>query len=1521
MEALVAKITSPLSLETVQADAVNKIIQGQKDTALFYNFYLPDTLKETLTNHGLPTALYSANLHDHPAHKIIENNMLHDQLAHYIDDDTTVMFMKKKPKFNHFVKQVHKFNGNHISLELINKRIDSRDHSRYAKETLGSATKLKHSTLVIHDCLHYLTGPDIALLFERNPKLLDVYATTIIPPETYKKYPSLYPNLYELFYKGETVIYVPEGHHAGKYEQPLSALYWLNTNYIVTSDFSLTVTLIQTKFAHHLIKISRRPGICAKFNTFKTPDSVKIPKVYRKEINIKNPYLPRKLVYNTLMYTKAVNKAQERDLFAKLRALIASGNPDKLELPALALLVDAAIILKDNNWTYNQTPRITTNLTSALWNKTVGLIKDLTINRLYEKLYKSFLTALDFESMEFTFSLEADHVQPYELVRAADSLLFQGAPKFLPFERKPASQFINQLLDKHQLNQESFMRCFSWYNFCHPERTSSLPVQTFRAENNEIRDLSKLLSEFTNENLDTFLTDPELIKVKSEKSTLGTPDTKEELKEVSALSMAQELLALENPEIATLMAAGNTCGLQVFRHVRTDQQIFRAYFNLRNSKDRFKPVDCPNLHSLYSTENFQMMSAYEVVALGEELGLEVALHQGSMNDDGTFSWTCENLQTEAHHIYNNSSHWQTSPLQHKCVTLSPVSEEEKQALILAEIAKIAEQIYPSNKNTLGGRMIGRLPNESDLEGVPKITEPVNFMKSTGMTMVELADFERNLVKSGATIPEPIMTTPSRARCYLSALKSKTTGLLLSSEKMEGLVLRLDKMAKNLPPRRVQVLMHLGKYGSGKTQQLQTIFAKQDPERRKIKVITPLQDLRKSWLKDSNQPIDSVLTFERAFLSPGSDILFIDEFTKLPPGYLEAYLLHSPRTTKVYLIGDPLQCHFHDSNRNSPLNKAMSEASFYYNLYSHYLDFTFRLATGVADYLGVKTYSEREGRIMLAPFLNSDLVTLTPDGSSAEKLADVANTTFTYSGSQGQNFKTDYQVLINKYAAYASKATIEVALSRGERNVFVVLQDPINSGTDSKINANPALKCLLSHIRNQPAPIVKLPEPEILEPTPPITHLACENQTALEEVILQESLSKEDKEVFTPKYGNTNQFNDNLSHYENVFMRHQNKDEASCEITWDKRIITSSVKDNLKELQESKPIGAALFASFQRAMHLPKVQQKFDWDLYLTKIAENEKVKLSKTLNMLVNNRGRADPDIAPEKINLFLKSQTCTKLEKINSMAKAGQSISCFQDLPIMVLGPIARYLEEQVNEFKPSNIHIHTRMSPYKLDSFINKNWDFTKISNENDFTAFDQSQNGEFLNFEIFLMKLFGIPKQFIDFYVQIKSQARVFKGVLSIMRLTGEFCTFLFNTYGNIAYTHTKYLIGDTVAQVYGGDDSAINDKPEFRPNWVKQAAKFKLVSKEVYSYRPTFCGWYLTKFGIIKSPLLLYLKLQLQKTRGNLKNCLDSYLEDHKFAYSQADNLHEVLDENELGFMQLTNRFFIENGKELPPNILY
>jgi hypothetical protein len=1516
MDSLYSSISSPLNQETIQNDAVKKIIASQNRINEFSDLYVSPSTRELLEQNAILCPQYSANLHDHPAHKLIEIDLLHNHAAHLIKEPTTVMFMKKKPKFNQFQKVVHRINPAKPEMTLLNVRIDSKDQHRYCASTLGNISQINTPCVFIHDALHYLSTADMALLFERNPTITDVIATTIIPPESYRRYPSLYPTLYELFYRDTTLIYIPENHHAGKYEQPISSLVWLNTNYILTEKMTLTVTLIQTKFAHHLIKISRHPGIAPRFNTFRCPDHIKIPKVYRKSLEIRNPYLPRKLVYNVLMYCKAVNKAQERDVFAKLRALIESGNPQKLELPALALLVDAALVLKANNWTYNQTPQITTSLSSAVWNKTIGFLKDITINRLYEKLYKSFLRCLEFEQLEMVFELQADSIQPYELERASSSVLYVGPPKFQQFKRKPVSQFMNSLLDKHQINQESFLRCFSWFNYLNPEvqtEQTLLPPRTLNSEHRQIKDL---LDEFSQLDLDNFLTDPELKstldRARSEKATTSETQTDPSTMQV----VLEDVLLATDDEALSIMNLPNTCGLQVFLKVRSATQIVKAYEACRGKKFLFAKTSIPSFSSARYPHEFEMMSSLEIQLLAAELGLAIRLHQYGPNHLGEKIWCCEEADNATFDIYNTGIHWTESKTAHNC---QPIKSDDG----LPTMVKSAEATPDTNENLsweplqlVGAKTIGRVPTEDDLREVYKFTDPIPLPKVDGATLSELKAFETAITEASGKKIEYVDSHPKRALIYTGSIKSGTTGCLLKDEKFQSLVLKLDKAAKMLPPRKSTIILHLGRYGSGKTTFLRDVFQAQDPDRQLIKVIVPLQDLRREWLGNSKQLRDSVQTFERAFLRPGPDILFIDEFTRLPPGYLETFLLHSPQTTRVILIGDPLQCHYHEQPAHSPLNRALSEASYYFNLYSHYLDYTFRLAPEVAAYLGVKTFSEREGRIQLRDSVIQGLPTLAPDSNAAEKLSDVDNIAFTYSGSQGQSFKTDYQIIINKYAAYASPNCLNVALSRGERNVFVILQNPYDPAVQNKINANPALKALLSHIYNVPAPLAPIPEPDVTEVQAPLTHLAIETEATMPEAIYQDSGAKENKEVFTAKYGSTNQFDDNMSHYENVFMRHQNKDQATCEITWDKRIITSTAKENAKELAVTRSTGEALFLAFSQAMNLPKEKVKFDPDLFLTKIAENEKVKLSKTLSMLTNNAGRSDPDVPPEKINLFLKSQICTKLEKINAAAKAGQSISCFQDLPIMLLGPVARYLEERVNESKPDWVHIHSRMSPQRLDSYLAKHWDFSKISNENDFTAFDQSQNGEFLNFEIMLMKHYNIPRQLIEFYVHLKVHARVFKGTLSIMRLTGEFCTFLFNTYGNIAYTHTKYRIPKGTAQVYGGDDSAINGSPELRPHWAKLASKFKLVSKEFYSYRPTFCGWYLTKFGIVKSPILLYLKLKLQEARKNLHNSLDSYFEDHRFAYLLADHLNEVLDEQELGFMQLTNRFFIEHGKDVP-----
>lgn len=58
--------------------------------------------------------------------------------------------------------------------------------------------------------------------------------------------------------------------------------------------------------------------------------------------------------------------------------------------------------------------------------------------------------------------------------------------------------------------------------------------------------------------------------------------------------------------------------------------------------------------------------------------------------------------------------------------------------------------------------------------------------------------------------------------------------------------------------------------------------------------------------------------------------------------------------------------------------------------------------------------------------------------------------------------------------------------------------------------------------------------------------------------------------------------------------------------------------------------------------------------------------------------------------------------------------------------------------------------------------------------------------------LCRYAGVPAAEMQFYSALKMRSEVYSGILKIMRLSGEGPTFDFNTFCNIAYHHTKYVI---------------------------------------------------------------------------------------------------------------------------------
>jgi hypothetical protein len=403
------------------------------------------------------------------------------------------------------------------------------------------------------------------------------------------------------------------------------------------------------------------------------------------------------------------------------------------------------------------------------------------------------------------------------------------------------------------------------------------------------------------------------------------------------------------------------------------------------------------------------------------------------------------------------------------------------------------------------------------------------------------------------------------------------------------------------------------------------------------------------------------------------------------------------------------------------------------------------------------------------------------------------------------------------------------------------------------------------------------------------------------------ISKERRELYVGDISHTNQFEDELT-TASIFPRHRFSDEATKKLTIEKRLVFKSPSVNYKHFKSTNTAGLLLFDSLVDVLKLTPTA--FNPDLFSHFCTENERVMLSKDIPALFNSQKRRDPDWPLNYADLFIKSQLCTKLEKMYIEAKAGQTLTSFHSAVLLYLGPVSRYIQHLVNLQKPDTVYLHSQHSEEELNSFVLEHW-HTDNGKMDDFESFDQSQNGDVLNFECHLMSFFGIPTEFINFYVNLKINCRVHLGNLQIMRLTGEFCTFNFNTLSNLAYQNLRYDLTNHVIMI-GGDDSCIDGHPLERPSWRRISNSFGMVSKFEYSQRPIFCGWIITKYGIIKHPKLLFSRLMAQSSLGNIDNCVLSYSAENRFAYYMGDRLYDFLEYDELEYQSYLNRYFIKHS---------
>ncbi|UQS94376.1 MAG: polyprotein [Brapardiv virus 8] len=392
----------------------------------------------------------------------------------------------------------------------------------------------------------------------------------------------------------------------------------------------------------------------------------------------------------------------------------------------------------------------------------------------------------------------------------------------------------------------------------------------------------------------------------------------------------------------------------------------------------------------------------------------------------------------------------------------------------------------------------------------------------------------------------------------------------------------------------------------------------------------------------------------------------------------------------------------------------------------------------------------------------------------------------------------------------------------------------------------------------------------------------------------------------------------------TFHKQRNTDSVLFSATLKKRIILSSKISNVLSFSNSAVQGAEYASAFLRIIGLDLDSFiPFDVDLFATCIKACEDKKFSKANNVLVNNDYRAEPDpqsASANHVELFIKTQLKAKPESINIQGKAGQTLSCFYDWLLMTLGPCARYLAIQVKKRLPPSVHWHNGKNLNDLDAFVKDRW-VDRMSTTMDATFYDYWQGAPSLFMEQLILHVFDIPSDLIDLYVSTKCDTTVFLGVLSIMRLTGEFFTLDANTYYNVADLCVRHpevsdqLIEGSNSLLVVGDDRTLNSELRDPASDYKYANSSPPWKYHVSRYA-SFVSLIVAPEGVFKDPLLMYLRLIWHDVNGDLHDVLQSYYLEHLVGLDTINNNIEILNEVQLEAHDRVCRYFTKYHSSIP-----
>lgn len=1511
-------MNDPSLRAVIQEEAYREIKKTIVETKQYNPFAQDAAAADTLEKLGIETNPFSVRAHTHAAAKSIELDM-YKVVSFSLPKETPVTFLfMKRSKLQYFKR------GPQHNDIFLNAHIEPKDVTRYEVGDLfqpHTTPRIQTRVAFMGDTLHFLPPRAIREIFSQSPKLQTLYATLVLPPEAAHRMHSIHPSIYELEFHETNFIYKPGGHAGASYCHEYSQLQWLRIGKFEWSNSqhekcAVTSQILETKGANHLFVFQRGNFQTPAYRTFGVETKfVTLPPIFLpKQYNARYP-IKKTMAQQLFLYVKSVKTVTERDIWAKVRQIVKTAELQNYSAKELALIVNYYLLISkldsvtcfDNILSGGALKKLFKPLI-AWWSNFKGKI-------FGKEEFEQLMEALEWVDVTLSYKVETFNETSFKT--KLNSML---GYEWLDSEvGAPGTE-----KEKKESEEDA------------SDDSSERYIQALQTLSNESHKTDGALEETH----DSALQDEPQPQENPEevRSSVGASTSSSPFSPVCQCPCGMELKIFdaEFPPIPVLSHGDKLKNREAFFFSRDGQpysytggshasrgwpafldQILAAaelsrplpHFNQclvqkyqRGASIPFHRDDEPCYDKLH-----QVLT----VNLTGEADFKISCAQGSgacVMSENQFHLSPPGFQQSHRHSVVSRSPGRISLTFRSTVKQNTFSEEGD----VEEVDKLPWKAWLGKLRNLGfrGAQLQYDPNGAlispveSIKSLPKIQPP-----SVSPSLLKMLDDQ-------ARAPTPFSPNPIRAKAYSSDVKNSRIGALLRQQGKDWSH-RFDALVES-GHRELAISVIHGAGGSGKSRALQ-MYLKDNPEA-EVTIILPTNELRLDWLKKlPNFPADQIKTFEKALLAPTKSTVILDDYGKLPAGYIEAFSFYMSSSELLILTGDSKQSVHHESNENA-MSSLIEPFTLEADKFSrYYINATHRNKRDLANKLGV--YSEVTGVTSITQGTTPipGLHLLVPSLYKKQAFSEMGHKVSTYAGCQGLT-APKVQILLSEETSMCSREVIYTALSRAVHSIHFVNSSPNNQAFWNKLECTPYLKAFLSTLREDAAVRPKPQEDAPAPVEPPKTHIPVDSALPLYEEVLDNMPDKFEREIFSEKHGHSNcvQTEDP---FVQMFSHQQAKDEALLWATIEARLVLSNPKANWQEYLEKKPIGDVLFEFYKSAMNLPKDRIPFEPQLWESCIHEVQRTYLAKPENMLKNGQARQSPDYDPNVISLFLKSQWVKKMEKLGALKiKPGQTIASFHQATVMLFGTMARYMRRMREVFQPKNIAINCEMTPEQLSDWAvgaTGQWKFQGPSLANDFTAFDQSQDGAMLQFEILKAKHHSIPEDILDAYLHIKTNSKIFMGTLAIMRLTGEGPTFDANTECNIAFTHAKFQIPKDAAQLYAGDDSAIDGNPPVRASFKMIEQKLKLRSKPVVALQEKgdwaeFCGFRITPKGLIKDPKKLHASFILEKKKGNVKNVLRSYELDLALAYQHKDELHELLSEEELRFHYDTVRSLVKSG---------